>query len=130
MPLTRKQQRFIAEYLVDSNATQAARRAGYSARTASSQGERLLRHRLIAKAVRARQDAALTKLEITAERVLQEIATVGFANPGDWVGLRYYDKVRALELLAKRFGLLKEKIEISFGGELAERLARARQRVP
>lgn len=42
MALTDKQQRFVAEYLVDRNATQAAMRAGYSEKTAQQQGSRLL----------------------------------------------------------------------------------------
>lgn len=42
--LNAKQQRFVDEYLVDLNATQAAMRAGYSERTANEQGARLLAH--------------------------------------------------------------------------------------
>lgn len=48
---TERQQRFVAEYLVDLNATQAAIRAGYSPKTASQIGERLLRKPQLAKAV-------------------------------------------------------------------------------
>ena len=44
MPLTRKQHRFMVEYLVDLNATQAALRVGYSPRTAPQQGSRLLKN--------------------------------------------------------------------------------------
>ena len=40
--MTTKQQRFVEEYLIDLNATQAAIRAGYSAKTANEQGARLL----------------------------------------------------------------------------------------
>jgi len=46
--LTSKQQRFADEYLVDLNATQAAKRAGYSAHTAGQQGEKLLKKAEIA----------------------------------------------------------------------------------
>ena len=42
MALNDKQRRFVAEYLIDLNATQAAIRAGYSKKTAGSQGQRLL----------------------------------------------------------------------------------------
>ena len=41
-PMTPRQLRFVDEYLVDLNATQAAMRAGYSGRTANEQGARLL----------------------------------------------------------------------------------------
>jgi len=70
MGLTAKQHRFIDEYLIDLNATQAAIRAGYSKKTAYSQGERLLRHAEVAATVEAGK-AALAKLTlITAEEVI------------------------------------------------------------
>ncbi len=51
MSLTPRQARFVEEYLLDLNATQAAIRAGYSKKTAYSQGERLLRNVEVAAAV-------------------------------------------------------------------------------
>jgi phage terminase small subunit len=56
--MTPRQQRFVDEYLLDLNATQAAIRAGYRARTAEQQGPRLLGNVEIATAVRAAQRAA------------------------------------------------------------------------
>lgn len=50
-PLTAKQQRFVSEYLIDSNGTQAAIRAGYSAKTAQEQASRLLSQVMVAAAV-------------------------------------------------------------------------------
>lgn len=76
--LNLRQQRFVAEYLTDFNATQAAIRAGYSARTAASQGERLLRNVEIAAAVAQAAHKTATKLELTRERVLQETARIAF----------------------------------------------------
>lgn len=80
--MTPKQIAFVAEYLVDKNATQAAIRAGYSAKTANEQGARLLAN----VSVRAAIDAALTKqadtLKITAERILRERARLAFLDPG------------------------------------------------
>ena len=71
MTLTPKQQRFVEEYLVDFNATRAAIRAGYSKKTAYSQGERLLRHAEVAAAVEAGK-AELAKLtRISAEEVIE-----------------------------------------------------------
>ena len=55
--LTPKQARFVEEYLVDLNATQAAIRAGYSAKTAYSQGQRLLSHVEVRRAIQKAQDA-------------------------------------------------------------------------
>lgn len=60
-----KQSRFVAEYLKDSNATQAAIRAGYSANGASVQGTRLLANASIAAAIRERQQKLSAKLEET-----------------------------------------------------------------
>ncbi|WP_370682253.1 terminase small subunit [Comamonas sp. GB3 AK4-5] len=78
MALTPKQERFVAEYLIDLNATQAAIRASYSARTAASQGERLLRNVEVAKAIQAAQAARAARTEITQDRVLQELARIAF----------------------------------------------------
>ncbi len=78
MELTPKQARFVAEYLIDLNATQAAVRAGYSARTAASQGARLLKHGGVARAVQAAQQARAVRTEITQDRVLQELARIAF----------------------------------------------------
>lgn len=85
MPLNLKQQRFVAEYLVDKNATQAAIRAGYSERTARQQGARLLSKAAIASAVADKAEKQVEKLEITAERILRELALLGFANMEDYM---------------------------------------------
>lgn len=82
--LTDKQKRFVVEYLVDSNAAQAAIRAGFSKKTAKVKGAQLLKHPEIAAAIRKRQQKIDQKLEITAERVLQEIAKLAFSNIQDF----------------------------------------------
>lgn len=71
---------FIAEYLVDLNATQAAIRAGYSARTAHAAGNRLLKEPEIAAAIAEAMAKRSEKTGITAERVLEEFAKIGFAD--------------------------------------------------
>ena len=71
--LTPKQQRFVEEYLVDLNATQAAIRAGYSERTANEQGARLLANVSVAKAVQSAMDVRSERTAITADYVLQSI---------------------------------------------------------
>ncbi len=78
--LTPKQERFVAEYLVDLNATQAAIRAGYSAKTAYSIGQRLLKHVEVAAAIEARKAKAVAKTGITADRVLAELEGMAFAR--------------------------------------------------
>ena len=77
---TPKQARFVAEYLIDLNATRAATRAGYSARTAYSAGQRLLKDVDVAAAIRKAMDKRAARTEITADRVLQEFAKIGFSD--------------------------------------------------
>lgn len=78
--LNEKQRRFVAEYLVDLNATQAAIRAGYSEKTAHSQGPRLLEHVGIQAAIAAANQKRQHRTEITQDRVLQELARLGFSD--------------------------------------------------
>ena len=68
--LTQKQQRFVAEYLVDGNATQAAVRAGYGVAGARIAGYRALRNVAISGAIEGRQRADATRLSVTRERAL------------------------------------------------------------
>lgn len=75
-----KQQRFIDEYLIDLNATQAAIRAGYSAKTAAAQASRLLTNVNIAKAISERQAERSIKTRMTAEQVLDAIAEIAQAD--------------------------------------------------
>ncbi|WP_269497811.1 terminase small subunit [Castellaniella sp. S9] len=80
MALTAKQRRFVEEYLIDLNATQAAVRAGYSKKTAASIGEENLRKPEISKAVQAAQAERSKRTEITQDMVLKELAKIGFAD--------------------------------------------------
>ena len=79
--LTPKQQAFVAEYLVDLNATQAAIRAGYSAKTAEQQASRLLSNAKVAEAIAERMKERASRTEITQDRVLKEYARLAFFDP-------------------------------------------------
>ena len=81
--MTPKQTRFIAEYLIDLNATQAATRAGYSQKTAASIGEELLRKPEISAAVIAGQAKQLARADLTATRVLEEMRRLAFSDVRD-----------------------------------------------
>jgi phage terminase small subunit len=83
--LNPKQKRFIAEYLIDLNATQAAVRAGYSRATAYAQGQRLLKHAEVASAVESGQRDRMTDCGISRERVLTELALLAFSNVEHYV---------------------------------------------
>ncbi len=76
-----KQMAFVREYLVDKNATQAAIRAGYSAKTARSQGERLLTNAAIRRAVEVGISDLATRVGLTAERILRERMRIAFFDP-------------------------------------------------
>lgn len=72
--------RFIDEYLIDLNATQAAIRAGYSAKTAQEQGARLLSNVMVQAVLTERIQARQQRTEITQDRVLNELANIAFGN--------------------------------------------------
>jgi phage terminase small subunit len=76
--LTDKQQRFVAEYLIDLNATQAATRAGYSRKTANEQGARLLAKVSVRYAIEEAMKAREKRTNITQDRVLQELSRIAF----------------------------------------------------
>lgn len=78
--LTAKQARFVAEYLCDLNATQAAIRAGYSPKTARSIGYENLTKPHIADAIADGKSGQIEEAEITAQRVLNELGRIGFAD--------------------------------------------------
>ena len=71
--MTPKQQRFVQEYLVDLNATQAAVRAGYARSGASVEGVRLLANAKVAAAVAAAQAERSKRTEVTQDYVLATI---------------------------------------------------------
>jgi len=70
--MTPKQTRFVQEYNLSGNATQAAIRAGYSKKTAGVQGPRLLGNVRVAAAIRKGQDAMAERAEVTQDWLIQE----------------------------------------------------------
>lgn len=111
MALTAKQERFVQEYLVDLNATQAAIRAGYSARTAYSMGQRLLKNVEVQAAIQAAMDKRSQRVEITQDTVVEELAKIGLAEAHDYsdADLKYSNKLKALELLGKHLGMFEKR---------------------
>lgn len=83
--LTPRQQLFIAEYLVDFNATQAAIRAGYSEKTAGRTGHENLKKPEIQTSIDEALEERLKALGVTSHRVLEELARLGFSNMLDYV---------------------------------------------
>lgn len=83
--LTPKQQRFVEEYLVDLNATQAAIRAGYKERTAYSQGQRLLKNVEIQNAIQQAREKRTERTEVTQDMVIRQLAKIAFHDFRDVV---------------------------------------------
>jgi len=79
--LSPKQKRFVQEYLIDLNATQAAIRAGYSPKAATQVASRLLTYAKVQEAVASATKTRALGAQITRERVLQELARVAFGDP-------------------------------------------------
>lgn len=76
-----KQYAFIGEYLADFNATAAARRVGYSEKSAKRVGPALLRNPIVALVIHERTKRHQKRLKITAKRTLKEIARIAFLDP-------------------------------------------------
>lgn len=138
MKLTAKQKRFVDEYLVDFNATQAAIRAGYKANTAHVIGAENLRKPKIAEEIARRQKDLQRRTEVTQERVVKELARIAFADASvvcvtDFDNLtedqraaiqgikptnfgweiKLCDKLKALELLGRHIGMFNDKLSLS-----------------
>jgi phage terminase small subunit len=77
-PNVTKRELFAREYIVDLNATKAAERAGYSAKSAYSQGHRLLKDGEVKAEIQRLMDQRGERLEITADKVLQELGKLAF----------------------------------------------------
>jgi phage terminase small subunit len=78
--LTDKQLRFVEEYLISANATQAAIRAGYSAHTANVIGPQLLHKSWLTEAIAKRQAQRSAVVDLEAARILRELATLALSN--------------------------------------------------
>ena len=85
--LTAKQQRFVEEYLIDLNATQAAIRAGYSVKNAGKIGPELLGKTRIKNAIDKAMAERSRRTGINQDRVLLELAKIAFVNASDVINM-------------------------------------------
>jgi len=118
--LTPKQARFVEEYLIDLNATAAAKRAGYSERTAYAQGQRLLKNVEIAVAIQKAQEARSERTRIDQDWVIERLVGVYEASMearpvcdknGEEKGFTFNPTAanRALELIGKHKGMFIDR---------------------
>jgi phage terminase small subunit len=82
--LNPKQRAFVRQYLIDHDATNAARRAGYSVKNADVVGPRLLGHVGVAAAIEKAEARLAAQLEMTALDVRRELAIIGRSNVADY----------------------------------------------
>jgi phage terminase small subunit len=85
MALTEKQKQFVEEYLIDLNATQAAIRAGYSAKTANEKGSQLLTNERIQEEVSVAMAERSKRTGVNQDRVVLELAKIAFVKMTDIV---------------------------------------------
>ena len=108
--LTIKQEKFVEEYLIDLNATQAAIRAGYSKSTAQQIGSENLLKPLIAEAVQKARSLMSERALVTQEMVVKGLLKEAeYMDEGSTQGAR----VSAWAHLGKHLGMFTEKVELS-----------------
>lgn len=107
--MTRRQERFIEEYLLDFNGAAAARRAGFCERSAASYASRILKEPEVRKVLQEKMARRAQQMQLRQDTVLQEIRNVAFASGSDASGaaVKMTSKLKALELLGKHLGLFE-----------------------
>ena len=117
-PLTAKQQAFVAHFLEDLNATQAALRAGYSAKTARAIGCENLTKPRIQAAIQKAMAVRSKRTEITADDVLRRLERE--ADAGDETEPNSA-RIRAIELIGKHLQMFVDRHEHKHSGEIGPR---------
>ena len=108
--LTPKQERFVQEYLVDLNATQAAIRAGYKN---AEIGRQLITKNNVSAAIQEAKRKRSERTEISQDYVLMELKEIADQEASDAAAseLKYSSKLKALELLGKHLGMFTDRVE-------------------
>jgi phage terminase small subunit len=119
--LTPKQERFIQEYLIDCNATGAARRAGYSEKAAEQVGFDNLRKPWIAEEIQKAQAKLAKKAEITQEWVVGKLKKIAeTCSDEDSEKWNPPAANKSIELLGKHLGMFTDKVDVTSGGKPLE----------
>lgn len=104
--LTPKQERFVQEYLVDLNATAAAKRAGYSEKRASELGYQLLRKTTVQESIQKAIQERSQRTVVTQDYVIDKLKAIADKQASDAPDsdLKYSSQLKAIELLGKHLG--------------------------
>jgi len=106
LKLTAKQEKFCNEYLVDLNASGAARRAGYSVKTSNVTGPQYLLKPVVQARIQQLRKVLAKNEGVTPEKVVAEFASIAFHKPSKIY--KVSDKIKALESLGKYLGIFLE----------------------
>lgn len=146
MAMTVKRHRFVAEYLVDLNATQAAIRAGYAKKGAKDQAYALMQDPEVAAAIKAAMEERSKRLQVDADYVLQRLTEIDQLDLADIFDLdgkllpirqwpliwrqmvkevdmktgkvKFHDKLRALELIGKHVNVNAFREQVNHTGDI------------
>ncbi|OQQ81660.1 terminase small subunit [Ligilactobacillus salivarius] len=126
--LTQKQQRFVDEYIISGNATQAAIKAGYSKKTARFVGAENLTKPNIKDELEKRNAEIKSQKTMDMQEVMERLAAIArgetveqqVTNKGTVVEIepKTSDQIRAMELIGKRYGAWTDKKEVTGGLEI------------
>ena len=126
--LTQKQQRFVDEYIISGNATQAAIRAGYAKKAAYQTGAQNLKKPQIISALKERNTEIKSQKTMDMQEVMERLAAIArgetveqqVTNKGTVVEIepKTSDQIRAMELIGKRYGAWTDKKEVTGGLEI------------
>ena len=105
--LTSLQERFVDEYMVDMNAAQAVKRAGYNTQAPAQMGLKVLRTPKVAEEVARRLEQKRERTQVTENYVINRLVNLAESTDKD------SDKLRALELLGRSLGIFRDRQEIS-----------------
>ena len=119
--LTEKQKAFCREYVKSGVGHTAAITAGYSERSAYVQANQNLKNDRVRAYIEQLRKPLMDKFEASAERIIGELATISFSRLDEAPGLKYSDKVAALNTLAKINKMFPDT-NVNLKGNLAHRI--------
>ncbi len=118
--MTPKQAAFVDEYLIDLNSTQAAIRAGYSAKTAEWIGPQLLGKTHVAAEIAKRMEDRSKRTEITQDRVLTDIELIkqdamrkAYDKNGNEAMINHTSALKACELQGRHLQMWNDKVALT-----------------